>query len=80
MNEIIEKLQREKLTDYQPVPFWSWNAKLDPEELIRQIRWMKECGIGGFFMHARTGLKTEYLSKEWMNCVDICAEKPQNLK
>lgn len=80
MNEIIEKLQREKLTDYQPVPFWSWNAKLDPEELIRQIRWMKECGIGGFFMHARTGLKTEYLSKEWMNCVDICAEEAAKLE
>lgn len=67
------------LTDYQAVPFWSWNDKLEPEELRRQIRWMKEMGMGGFFMHARGGLKTEYLSEEWMECVDACADEAEKI-
>ena len=26
---------------------------------------MKEVGIGGYFMHARGGLQTEYMGEEW---------------
>ena len=57
-----ERLQQ-NLVDYQSIPFWSWNDKLEPEELRRQIRAMKKAGIGGFFMHARGGLMTEYLGE-----------------
>jgi len=55
---------------YRPSPFWSWNADLKPEELRRQIRLMHDAGLGGFFMHARSGLQVEYLSDEWMKCVE----------
>ena len=48
---------------YRPLPFWSWNDKLDPDELRRQIRAMHDAGLGGFFMHARGGLQTAYLSE-----------------
>ena len=61
------------------MPFWSWNDKLQPEELRRQIRWLKEMGMGGFFMHARGGLKTEYLSEEWMEAVDACADEAEKI-
>ncbi|MBQ6473969.1 MAG: hypothetical protein IJJ33_18415, partial [Victivallales bacterium] len=60
---------------YRPVPFWSWNDKLDPEMLRWQIREMKKTGHGGFFMHARGGLQTEYLSPEWMACVEACLDE-----
>ena len=60
---------------YRPIPFWSWNDKLDPEELRRQIREMKKAGLGGFFMHARGGLQTAYLSDEWMECVNACLDE-----
>ncbi len=56
-------------------PFWSWNAELEPAELRRQIRLMKQMGFGGFFMHARVGLATPYLSKEWFECVDACVDE-----
>lgn len=59
---------------YQSVPFWSWNDKLDKDTLVRQIDWMKDNGIGGFFMHARGGLRTPYLSEEWMQCTDACVQ------
>lgn len=64
---------------YRPVPFWSWNGALDEEELVRQIDKMHACGIGGFFMHARGGLKTPYLGEEWFACVDACARRAREL-
>lgn len=70
---------KKKLTNipekYKPAPFWSWNDELKPEELKRQIRWMHEKGIGGFFMHARGGLKTSYMSDEWMQCIEACCDE-----
>lgn len=65
--------------EYRPIPFWSWNDKLKPDKLIEQIRWMENNGIGGFFMHARSGLQTEYLSEEWMQCIEACADEAQKL-
>ena len=50
---------------YRGKPFWSWNGELKQDELIRQIHVLKEMGFGGFFMHSRTGLATEYLGDEW---------------
>ena len=49
--------------------FWAWNGKLDENELCRQVREMKQAGAGGFFIHSRDGLETEYMGKEWMSCV-----------
>lgn len=60
---------------YRPIPFWSWNDKLEKNSLIEQADWMAGEGLGGYFMHARSGLSTEYLSKEWMECIEICAER-----
>ena len=51
---------------YRPMPFWSWNTKLEPKETVFQIEEMEKVGMGGFFMHARGGLSTEYMSDEWM--------------
>ncbi len=59
----------------RPMPFWSWNDRLEPEELKRQIREMHRAGLGGFFMHARGGLQTEYLGDAWLECVRVCVEE-----
>ncbi len=61
-------------------PFWSWNGDLQPEELRRQIRVMRRMGMGGFFMHARVGLATPYLSKRWFECVNACVDEAKELK
>lgn len=60
---------------YRPIPFWSWNEKLDVDETVEQIEKMDEQGIGGFFMHARGGLQTEYMGEEWFENVKACVEK-----
>jgi len=64
---------------FRGAPFWSWNDKLDPEELRRQIREFHQQGIGGFFMHARIGLDTPYMSEEWMQAVAACVDEAKKL-
>jgi len=61
--------------EYRPSPFWSWNDRLEPDELRRQVRDFADKGFGGYFMHSRVGLATPYLSKEWMECIRACLEE-----
>ena len=64
---------------YRPIPFWSWNEKLSPEETAEQIQKMHDVGIGGFFMHARGGLATEYMSEEWFENVKAAKDTAKKL-
>lgn len=59
---------------FRGAPFWAWNTTLDRQELLWQIDRLKEMGFGGFFMHSRSGMATEYLSGEFMELVRACAE------
>ncbi|MDQ1329669.1 MAG: hypothetical protein QG641_2961, partial [Candidatus Poribacteria bacterium] len=65
--------------EYRGKPFWSWNGRLEEKELIRQIHVMQEMGLGGFFMHSRTGLATEYLGDEWFQLTNACADEAEKL-
>jgi len=61
-------------------PFWSWNGDLEEKELLRQIHIIKNMGMGGFFMHSRTGLATEYLGDEWFRLINSCADEGEKLQ
>jgi len=78
MRKFIEEIRTHSL-EYGSIPFWSWNDKLDPEELRRQIRVMHDLKMRGFFMHARGGLETEYLSDEWFDCIRACVDEAKKL-
>ncbi len=78
MKDILKSLKNPS-SKYRPVPFWSWNTKLDTEETKWQINEMKNVGMGGFFMHARGGLTTPYLGKEWMDNVSASIEEAEKL-
>lgn len=60
--------------EWRGKPFWSWNGELDKEELIRQSHIFKEMGFGGYFIHSRFGLITEYLGDEWFELVNSVAD------
>ena len=60
--------------EWRGKPFWSWNGELRGEELVRQAHIMKEMGLGGYFMHSRTGLITEYLGEDWFNLINEVAD------
>ena len=61
---------KEHAMEYGSIPFWSWNDKLEPDELRRQIRVMHD-------MHARGSLETEYLSEEWYECIRTCVDEAE---
>lgn len=78
----ITKLEKEfadPSSKYRGKPFWAWNSELTSSELRRQIRIFKQMGLGGFFMHSRVGLKTDYLSEEWFNLVRECIDEAKRI-
>ncbi len=68
--------------EYRPVPFWSWNEEMQPDEVRRQIKEIKSAGWGGAFVHSRIGLTTPYLGSEWFSAVDAAVDAcaTENLK
>lgn len=70
----LKALFKNLSAEFRSTPFWAWNDKLDEKELIFQIKEMKKQGNGGFFMHSREGLETEYLSGEWFELIKKCVE------
>nr|MBA3846868.1 hypothetical protein [Planctomycetota bacterium] len=68
-------LFRAPTAEYRGTPFWSWNCKLDRARLLEQIEHLKAMGMGGFHMHSRVGLATEYLGPEFMGHVKACVAK-----
>ncbi|MBQ7347636.1 MAG: hypothetical protein IJW55_06730 [Clostridia bacterium] len=75
-NMLIETIRRNSI-QHGSLPFWSWNDKLEKEELAKQIRNMSELSMNGFFMHARGGLETEYMSDEWFDCIKFCVSEAE---
>ena len=61
--------------EYRGAPFWAWNCELNEQTLLREIEAMKAMGFGGFHMHPRVGMTTEYLGSGFMTLVRACAEK-----
>lgn len=62
-------------SEYRGTPFWAWNTKLDNETMEKQIDQMREMGMGGFHVHCRVGLDTEYLGDTFFDHVRFCNEK-----
>ena len=79
IESFLHSLNEIDLQQYAPVPFWSWNNKIEKDILLEQIQDMKDVGCGGFIIHARTGLKTEYLSEEWFSLVSFCLQRAKEL-
>ena len=71
LKDIISKVKQPG-PEFRAAPFWAWNSRLDADELHRQIKIFKEMGFGGFFMHSRVGLDTEFLSDQWYELVGNC--------
>jgi len=75
--QLSKELFENPTSEYRGAPFWSWNSQLDKDELLEQIEIFKEMGLGGFHIHSRTGLATEYLSDEFMQLVKDCCDKAE---
>ena len=47
--------------------FWAWNGELDKKTIKKQLTDFYAKGITDVFVHARAGLKVEYMGEEWMD-------------
>ena len=65
--------------DYRSAPLWVWNNDVSKEDIDFSLAEYKKQGIGGAFIHPRTGLQTEYLSDEWFELVDYAIDKGKEL-
>ncbi|MBR6708064.1 MAG: hypothetical protein IKL84_00130, partial [Clostridia bacterium] len=78
MKPIIDQIAAQA-KQHANIPFWSWNDRLEEDELGRQIENMHDLGCRGFFMHARGGLETEYMSQEWFDRIRFCVAEAKKL-
>lgn len=50
------------------MPLWVWNGEVTPARIDAMLEQFAAQGMGGVFVHPRTGLVTEYLGEEWFRC------------
>lgn len=59
----------------RPAPFWAINDRLsNKKKPARQFRDMLKAGFSGAFFHARDGLISDYMGKEWMDAIEATLE------
>ena len=61
-------------SEFRGAPFWAWNCELETETIIEQIEIFKQMGLGGYHVHVRTGMATEYLSQTFADLVRTALE------
>ena len=71
-SEFSDELFLNPSKEYRDAPFFAWNCALDEGLLSRRIEDFRQMGFGGFFMHVRSGLETQYLGGEFMRLVRSC--------
>ena len=57
------------------IPFWSWNETMEAAEIRRQIAAIQAGGWAGAFLHARIGLRTEYLGEDWFAACGVAIDE-----
>lgn len=76
-SELSPELFQNPTKEYRGAPFWAWNCKLTKERLQKQIGILRKMGFGGFHMHSRTGMATEYLSQDFFDLVRFCVDEAE---
>lgn len=64
--------------DYRSYPFYSINDSLTEEEITWQIHDFKQAGFGGFYLHSRLGLITEFLGDDWWKIMQAAVVAAQD--
>lgn len=60
--------------EYRSAPFWSWNGDMEEKRVADQLAAFYAVGMGGAFMHSRSGLKTPYMEEKWFSCVQAAVD------
>ncbi len=65
--------------EYASGPLFTWDEKINKEEIDSFLISFKEQGVMQPFIHPRPGLVTEYLSEEWFDLYRYTVEKGKEL-
>lgn len=75
----VEKNFSNPGSEFRSSPLLVFNEVITKPELDRMISELHEAGFGGFFVHPRPGLVTEYLSEEWFDLFKYATDKASQL-
>ncbi|HAC73534.1 MAG TPA: hypothetical protein DCF46_08010, partial [Porphyromonadaceae bacterium] len=75
----VEKNFSNPGSEFRSSPLLVFNEVITKPDLDRMINELHEAGFGGFFVHPRPGLITEYLSEEWFDLFKYATEKASQL-
>ena len=65
--------------EFRSVPLWVWHEVVTKEKIDLKLAEFKDKGFGGFFVHPRYGLITEYLSDDWYELFGYTLEVAEEL-
>lgn len=66
-------------SEYRGMPFWAWNCRMDKEHIDNILKELKEMGMGGAYLHCRTGMDLPYLGKEFMEMIHYAHDRAGEL-
>jgi len=64
---------------YRGITLWMLNDKLETDEIVRQLEGFADAGWGAVIGRTFNGLRTEYLSDEWMAMVEQIIARAREL-
>lgn len=76
---LAKELFQNPTSEYRGAPFWSWNCKVNKEDIDHTLEDLHTMGMGGAHIHCRTGMDLPYLGKEFMDMVHYSHEKSNSL-
>jgi len=74
---IDENKFRKPDSTFRGAPFWSINDLLTEDRVRREVQLLGRAGYGGAFFHAREGLVTPFLGKEWFDAFRAAVEEAE---
>lgn len=75
--EFSEEIFADPPVEYRDFPFWAWNTEMTKEDIDFGLSIFKEMGMGGAFLHSRTGLNIPYLGEKFMDLIDYACSRAE---
>lgn len=66
-------------SEYGILPFWFLNGRLDPKELLYQLKEFQQKGFPGVILQGRYGLEMPYLGSKYLNHIRWIVEEAEKL-
>lgn len=69
-----ESIFKKPPSNYRGISFWAWNCDINHEDIDFMMDMFDDMGLGGGFLHSRTGMALPYLKEEYMDRIRYAVE------